>query len=56
LPENAKIITKSLSKKMQSMVGFGNIAIHDYQAPDPNILRARLLQRTNAVKLPKTGS
>ena len=42
LLEKAEIITKSLSKKMQSMVGFRNIAIHDYQALDPDILKAIL--------------
>jgi uncharacterized protein YutE (UPF0331/DUF86 family) len=42
LLENAKILTKTLSKKMQSMVGFRNIAIHDYQALDVKILKAIL--------------
>jgi uncharacterized protein YutE (UPF0331/DUF86 family) len=42
LLERAKIITKTLSKKMQSMVGFRNIAIHDYQALDVNVLKAIL--------------
>jgi uncharacterized protein YutE (UPF0331/DUF86 family) len=42
LLENAKIITKTLSKKMQSMVGFRNIAIHDYQTLDVDILKAIL--------------
>ena len=42
LLKHSKIITKSLSKKMQSMVGFRNIAIHDYQALDVNILKAIL--------------
>jgi uncharacterized protein YutE (UPF0331/DUF86 family) len=42
LLENAKIITKNLSKKMQSMVGFRNIAIHDYQILDIDILKAIL--------------
>jgi len=42
LLENAKIITKTLSKKMQSMVGFRNIAIHDYQILDIDILKAIL--------------
>jgi len=42
LLENAKIITKALSKKMQSMVGFRNIAIHDYQSLDIEILKAIL--------------
>lgn len=42
--ENAKIITKTLSKKMQSMVGFRNIAIHNYQALDAEILKAILIK------------
>jgi len=41
---NAKIITKTLSKKMQSMVGFRNIAIHEYQALDVDILKAILIK------------
>lgn len=35
-----KIIDQTLSKKMESMVGFRNVAVHDYQAIDPNILRS----------------
>jgi len=42
LLERAEIITKTLSKKMQSMVGFRNIAIHDYQALDVDVLKAIL--------------
>jgi uncharacterized protein YutE (UPF0331/DUF86 family) len=42
LLESAKIISKVLSKKMQSLVGFRNIAIHDYQALDVDILKAIL--------------
>ena len=42
LLRNAKIITQSLSKKMQSMVGFRNIAIHDYQTLDVDILKSIL--------------
>jgi len=42
LSENVKIITKTSSKKMQSMVGFRNIAIHDYQILDIDILKAIL--------------
>jgi uncharacterized protein YutE (UPF0331/DUF86 family) len=42
LLEREKIIGKTLSQKMQSMVGFRNIAIHDYQALDMEILRAIL--------------
>ncbi len=44
---NAKIITKALSKKMQSMVGFRNIAIHEYQALDVNILKTLLTKHLN---------
>jgi uncharacterized protein YutE (UPF0331/DUF86 family) len=42
LLEKEKIIRKSLSKKMQAMVGFRNIAVHDYQAIDPAVLKAIL--------------
>ena len=42
LLKNAKIITQSLSRKMQSMVGFRNIAIHDYQTLDVDILKSIL--------------
>jgi uncharacterized protein YutE (UPF0331/DUF86 family) len=42
LLDHAKIITKTLSRKMQSMVGFRNIAIHDYKAIDVDILKAIL--------------
>lgn len=42
LLKNEKTISKGLSKKMQSMVGFRDIAIHDYQALDVDILKAIL--------------
>lgn len=42
LLEKDGIINKKLSKKMQAMVGFRNIAIHDYQAVDVKILKAIL--------------
>jgi uncharacterized protein YutE (UPF0331/DUF86 family) len=42
LLEKSEIIEKDLSKRMQSMVGFRNIAIHDYQAIDPEILKSIL--------------
>jgi uncharacterized protein YutE (UPF0331/DUF86 family) len=42
LVENAKVIPKALSQKMQSMVGFRNIAIHDYQNLDIEIWKAIL--------------
>ncbi len=35
---NHKIIDEKLSKKLQAMVGFRNIAIHDYQKLDVSIL------------------
>jgi uncharacterized protein YutE (UPF0331/DUF86 family) len=34
-----KIINKSISDKMQRMVGFRNIAVHDYQNIDVEILK-----------------
>ncbi len=42
LLEKAKIVNKNVSKKMQAMVGFRNIAIHDYQSLDADILKSIL--------------
>lgn len=42
LMEKAGIIPKVLSEKLQKMVGFRNIAVHDYTEIDVNILRAIL--------------
>ena len=42
--EQAGIVSKDLSKKMQSMVGFRNIAIHDYQAINVEILKTILVK------------
>jgi uncharacterized protein YutE (UPF0331/DUF86 family) len=39
----ADIISKELARKMESMVGFRNIAMHDYQAIDKNILKSILV-------------
>lgn len=39
LLEKAGVIGKGLSKKMQSMVGFRNIAVHDYQNINVEILK-----------------
>jgi len=50
LLERAKIITKTLSKRMQSMVGFRNIAIHDYQAIDVDILKAILIKNLKDIE------
>ena len=44
LLENAGIIGKRLSKKMQSMVGFRNIAIHAYQSINVEILKTILVK------------
>lgn len=52
LPQNSRdafsileehgIISSSLSQKMKAMVGFRNIAVHDYQQINLNILQAIL--------------
>ena len=44
LLEKAGIIGKRLSEKMQSMVGFRNIAIHDYQSINVEILKTILVK------------
>lgn len=44
LLDDAGIINKRLSKKMQAMVGFRNIAIHDYQSLDVEILKSILVK------------
>ena len=38
----AGIINESLLKKMRSMVGFRNIAVHDYQSIDVDVLKSIL--------------
>ena len=40
LLQKARIINPGLSKKMQSMIGFRNIAVHDYQNLNMDIVRA----------------
>ncbi|MFQ5454953.1 MAG: DUF86 domain-containing protein [Nitrospirota bacterium] len=42
LLQNADIINDNLTHKMEAMVGFRNIAIHDYQAIDIGILKSIL--------------
>lgn len=42
LMEKAGIITQTLSEKLQKMVGFRNIAVHDYTEIDVDVLRAIL--------------
>lgn len=40
--KEAGIIDENLLRKMESMVGFRNIAVHDYQAMNLNILKSIL--------------
>lgn len=39
LLEGAGLLDPALSMRLKAMVGFRNLAIHDYQAPDLEILR-----------------
>ena len=43
LLEDAAIISQELARKMESMVGFRNIAMHDYKAIDKGILKSILV-------------
>ncbi|MCO6439690.1 MAG: DUF86 domain-containing protein [Nitrococcus mobilis] len=43
----ATVIDQPLAERMKRMVGFRNIAIHNYQAMDLGILRAIIEQRLN---------
>ena len=45
LLESAQIIEVSLSSRLQAMVGFRNIAVHNYQQLDLAILKSILLHR-----------
>ena len=38
--EEGKIISQDLSKRLQKMVGFRNIAVHDYQAINVKIVKS----------------
>lgn len=40
--EKAGIITLDLSRKLQKMVGFRNIAVHDYKSIDVDVLKVML--------------
>jgi uncharacterized protein YutE (UPF0331/DUF86 family) len=42
LLEKHQILEHDLSSKMQKMVGFRNIAVHDYQAINPAVLKSIL--------------
>ena len=41
--EKNNILEHNLGNKMQKMVGFRNIAVHDYQAINPDILKSILV-------------
>lgn len=45
LLEKERILPKDLSQKMQAMVGFRNIAVHDYQHINLDIVRSILETR-----------
>jgi uncharacterized protein YutE (UPF0331/DUF86 family) len=45
--EKNKVIDDNLSKKMQKMVGFRNIAVHDYQEINVDILRSVVANHLN---------
>ncbi|MCC7430703.1 DUF86 domain-containing protein [bacterium] len=42
LLEKANFLSKSLSEKMQAMVGFRDVLVHDYQKLNPKILKSIL--------------
>lgn len=48
--EDAGIIDSSLAKTLMNMVGFRNIAVHDYQALEVEILEAILEKHINDFK------
>ena len=45
LLKNAGIIDGETASKMEKMTGFRNIAVHDYQSLDPDILKSILVHR-----------
>ncbi|NGX34363.1 MAG: hypothetical protein K1060chlam1_00716 [Candidatus Anoxychlamydiales bacterium] len=45
--EESNIIDKNLSKKLQNMVGFRNIAVHDYKALNIIIVKAIIEKNLN---------
>ncbi len=50
LLKNAGIINEGLAYRMESMVGFRNIAIHDYQVIDIDILKSILTKHLKDVE------
>lgn len=45
LLEKAAFITPTLSKHLQAMVGFRNVAVHDYQTVNLNIVKSIICER-----------
>jgi uncharacterized protein YutE (UPF0331/DUF86 family) len=43
--DEQRVIDASLSERLQAMIGFRNVAIHDYQKVDRAVLRAILVTR-----------
>ncbi|HDZ00160.1 MAG TPA: DUF86 domain-containing protein [Nitrospirae bacterium] len=50
LLKNAGIINEQLTDRMESMAGFRNIAIHDYQAIDIDILKSILIKHLKDIE------
>ncbi len=48
--KEAGIIDDKLMKKMQAMVGFRNIAVHDYTSIDPEILKSILAENLQDIE------
>jgi len=48
--KEAGIIDDELMKKMQAMVGFRNIAVHDYTSIDPEILKSILRENLQDIE------
>lgn len=51
LLQNADILSSDLSRDLQAMVGFRNIAVHDYRKLNMEIVRAILEKRLNVFRL-----
>jgi uncharacterized protein YutE (UPF0331/DUF86 family) len=49
--EQGQIITPELSVSLQKMVGFRNIAIHEYQALDLNIVESVIQKRLSDLRV-----
>lgn len=45
--ENEELISSNLSKKLQKMVGFRNIAVHDYQKLNLDVVKYIVQNRIN---------